>query len=130
MRSAEERIRSLHKRADYLTLERDRRRLVVSAIAAALLLTVLSAVLTPLLIRSGPSVWDASEASYAGSSLLADNAGGYVLAAVVAFILGVAVTAGIKLYRDKSEQNRTGAGDGNTGQENPETTENVNKCNH
>ena len=43
--------------------------------------------------------------SYAGASFLSDNAGGYVLVAVIAFMTGVIITAAIYFYR-RNRKNR------------------------
>ena len=97
MRTAEERISKLHKRAEQLQRQKDRRQIAglgsMSAFFAVLL--------TAILFQEVGLSQGVSEGQFTGSSLLSDVAGGYVLAAVLAFFAGVIITAVIFRYRRK-----------------------------
>lgn len=97
MRTQEERISQLHKRAEQLQRQKDRRQIAglgsMSAFFAVLLVTVL--------LQGGGLSQSASAGQFTGSSLLSEAAGGYVLAAVLAFFAGVIITAVIFRYRKK-----------------------------
>lgn len=95
MRTAEERIRKLHKRANELERQKSKHQMMglggVSAILAAALLAVM--------IRMDALTNSIDNGQFTGSSLLGESAGGYVLAAVIAFFIGVILTAVIFRYR-------------------------------
>jgi len=55
-----------------------------------------------------------TQGELAGSSLLADSAGGYVLVAVLSFAAAVAVTTLCFRYRRKQEEQQNGIRKGNT----------------
>lgn len=97
MRTAEERIKKLHKRANELERQRSERQMMglggVSAVLATVLLTVM--------IRMDALTNSIDSGQFAGSSLLSESAGGYVLAAVIAFFIGVILTAVIFRYRKR-----------------------------
>ena len=97
MRSAEERIVRMHERAAAIKRQEDKSRLRMLGCLSAALLVCLGVAMQQLQsmhhgVLSGQNT---------GSSLLDDSAGGYVLAAVIAFIAGVAITAVIFRYRNK-----------------------------
>ena len=88
MRTAEEQLRRMHMRAAEIKREEDRSRLRALGSLSGVLLVCLVVALQQLqclqhVILTGQST---------GSSLLDESAGGYVLAAVIAFALGVTVT--------------------------------------
>ena len=87
MRSAEERIEALHSRMEDLQKAKERR---INALlgAGCCMLTIL---LVALIFVNGSSN-GATAGIYSGSTMLLEDAGGYVLAAVIAFMLGVIVT--------------------------------------
>ncbi len=89
MRTAEERVARLHSRAAELQKQQTRRSLA-SLGGVSMILTV---VLSALIVRTGGSSHTLAGDEFTGSSLLSDGAGGYVLAAVIAFFVGVTVTA-------------------------------------
>ena len=97
MRTTEERIEKLHRRAEQLERQRNRRQLMglggLSAGLAVLLLAVM--------IRMDVLTNSIDGSRYTGSSLLSESAGGYVLAAVFAFFIGVILTAVIFRYRKR-----------------------------
>lgn len=97
MRTTEERIRHLHRRARELGRQRDQRRLTGLGSASVFFAVLLTAMLTQMdgVFQSVPGE------QYAGASLLDETAGGYVLAAVIAFFVGVLLTAAIFRYRQR-----------------------------
>ena len=88
MRTAEEMMRAVHARAAALRRSRHRRQLTLTGGACGLLS---AALLTSIGIFGGLRLRPVNE-SYAEASLLSDSAGGYVLAAVAAFMAGVIVS--------------------------------------
>lgn len=101
MRTAEERIEVLHSRAHALKMERNvawMKGLGGASGTLALCLVVLLSVM-------GKGGHDISGSGYAGTSLLSDDAGGYVLVAVIAFAVGVAITAILIRYRRNDRRN-------------------------
>ncbi|MCR4804675.1 MAG: hypothetical protein K5981_03390 [Clostridia bacterium] len=88
MRTSEERIREMHARASQMSQRKDKiilLRTAVSCIALALLLTASIAGSS----RTGGGFLPLE---YAGSTLTYGNAGGYILAAVLAFMAGAIIT--------------------------------------
>ncbi len=98
MKSNEERIELMHKKAEKLRRERNKRLMAVSAGIAALLFAVLVAAS----IGIDGQVVEYAETTFAASSLFAVSIGGYVIVAVVAFMIGVAITALIKKYNKRN----------------------------
>lgn len=96
MRTDEERVQFLHRRAKELKRKRDRDRLAVFGSLSASLMVLLVALIRGLSGTLRPIVGG----ELAGASMLSEGAGGYVLAAVAAFTAGVLVTAVI-YYRRK-----------------------------
>ena len=97
MRTAEEQLRRMHMRAAEIKREEDRSRLRALGSLSGVLLVCLIVVLQQLQslhheILTGQST---------GSSLLDESAGGYVLAAVIAFLAGVIITAVIYKKRNR-----------------------------
>lgn len=86
--TTEEALVEIMKRRDQIIIRRDRRACrMLSGTAGALV-----AVLVLVIALLPGKVTVASSGSVYGSFLLSQEAGGYVLASVVAFALGVAVT--------------------------------------
>ncbi len=97
MRTDAERIEQLHMRAGELNRHRARRQLAGLGSLSLLMAGVLLAVL----IQTCRTPHGIAGVQFAGSSLLAESSGGYVLAAVAAFFAGVIITALIYRYRRK-----------------------------
>lgn len=98
MRTAEERIASLHTRMVNRRRWRERRttnRLYAACVALALCLTAL--------VFDGAAHPGGTAGVYTGAAMLFSGAGPYVLTAVVAFMLGVAVTALLRNRLDKQK---------------------------
>ena len=93
MRSTAEMTRAVHGRAAAL-----RRRRVASAGAASGALTV---ALLALIGRLGGLAHRPAAEGFAGASMLSDSAGGYVLAAVLAFMAGVIVAVALIRHRKR-----------------------------
>ncbi len=94
MKSNEERIELMHRKAEKLRRERDRKLMAVSAGMGVLMFAMLIAAS----IGIDGQVSDYVETTFAASSLFEVSIGGYVIVAVAAFMIGVAITALIKKY--------------------------------
>ncbi len=88
MRTSEERIALLYERARALRRREDEKRLILTGGASGTLLAVLLAVMLHLDLRSGGMAGN----QFTGASLLGESAGGYVLVAVIAFVVAVVIT--------------------------------------
>ena len=97
MRTSEERIEQLHRRADVLQRQRSRWQLAGLGSASVFF----AVMLTTMIVQEGKLSHSVTGGQYTGSSLLSDSAGGYVIAAVIAFFVGVIITAAIFRYRRK-----------------------------
>lgn len=104
MNNTEERITRIHERAKEIKEEKNRRLMQIESTVSAVL-GVLLMVMIGLFSRAGSGVSQTTEqdAGYAGASMFGSTAGGYILVALVAFMLG-AVTA--ILIRSYMERNR------------------------
>ena len=104
MNTTDERIARIHERAKEIKTERSRRMVKVgSAVSAALgviLITVIGFLTNG---AGGVPAGTVSDVGYAGASMLGSAAGGYILVALVAFMLGVIVTVLIRTYLDKNK---------------------------
>jgi len=99
MRSAEERLAKMHERAAEIKRREDRTRLrILGSLSAALMVCLVFCMQQLQSMHHG-----ILSGENTGSSLLDDSVGGYVLAAVIAFIVGVAVTAVIFRHRNKAK---------------------------
>ena len=98
MRTDDERIEELHRRTEKLKKKRERRILAVSGSVSCLLAVLLIAVM----LKTDRVYQSIAGSGFAGSSLLSDSAGGYVLAAVIAFFAGVILTA--LIYRSRKKR--------------------------
>ena len=88
MRTNEEIVRAVHARAKAKARRRESVRIALTGSACAMLTG-----LVILMISSFGGLRHAVRSTgFAGASLLSDSAGGYVLAAVAAFMAGVIVT--------------------------------------
>ena len=90
MRTAEERITALHSKMEARKAAHERNG--TAAIGAG---CVLLAAFLFLMIFGGSPHPGGAAGMYSGAAMLFDDAGGYVLAAVAAFMIGVVVTAAI-----------------------------------
>ena len=87
MRTTEEIIRAVHTRTEALQKRREKTHLILTGGAG----TVLAGLLVLMISSLGGLQHEVRPTQFAGASLLEDSAGGYVLAAVVAFMAGVLV---------------------------------------
>ena len=100
MRTPEERVLALHARMDALLRARERRKTSFLGAGSALLALCLL-----LVIGAAGAVHPGGTAGlYSGAVMLFENAGGYVLVAVLAFMAGVVITVAL-LRRRFKEQN-------------------------
>ena len=99
--TAEERVESLHARMDSMRKARERRKTGLIGAAGA----VLTACLAWLIFAGGTAHGGGSADLYSGATMLFENAGGYVLAAIIAFMAGVVITAAA-IRKKKNETKR------------------------
>ena len=104
MRTQEERIAMLHKRAGELERQQDRSR----AVCWGSISSCLSVLLISCVVMAERVLHDSAGTQMSGASLLDESAGGYVLAAVIAFFTGVIITAVIFRYRRKEQTRKPG----------------------
>ncbi len=95
MRTEEQFLCGIHRRAAALRREKERRQTAAwSALSIALTVLLALETVTPHAPGTGMMT---------GASLLSDMVGGYVLTAVVAFMLGVAITVLLRHERAKKK---------------------------
>lgn len=97
MKTAEERIKKLHKRAAELKRQRDKRYLTGFGSASVFLAVMLAVAI----MQTDELFHSVTDGEYVGSSLLSESTGAYVLVAVAAFFIGVIITAVLIRYRRK-----------------------------
>lgn len=102
MRTAEERLALLHRRANLLEKKKELTLLKALGGASGGLAVCLLALFT-LFGQGGHGI---ASSGYAATSLLSEHAGGYVLAALIAFALGVVVTVLIMRYKGRDKQEK------------------------
>ncbi len=98
MRTNEERMRMLHERAEQLQKQSEKESVHKVGGICAVLLVALVGIIAGL--QGHPT--ELVQGDFTASSLLAQSAGGYVLVASIAFMLGVIVTIAIKKTLDKN----------------------------
>ena len=112
VKTAEERLACLHKKMDGRRRLRERRRTgAIGACSAALALCLFVCVFVGGAHNGGAA------GIYSGSTMLFEGSGGYVLVAVIAFMLGAAIAILLIRQRgrnarkeeEKEEQNETGS---------------------
>ena len=94
-----ERIMSLHRRMEERRHRRERRENGALSAAAA----VVTACLLLVIYGGGTAHLGGTAGLYSGSMMMFENAGAYVLVAMLAFMAGVAVTVALLHRRNKSE---------------------------
>lgn len=97
MRTAEERLEALHSRAYALKKQRD----VTWMRGLGGVSGAMAVCLVAMITVFGKGGHGITGSGYAGTSLLSESAGGYVLVAVIAFAIGVAVTVLLIRYGKK-----------------------------
>jgi hypothetical protein len=103
MMTSEERIGSLHTKMAARRKWREKRTIrQMSAACAALTLCLV------FLVFGGGAHPGGTAGVYTGAAMLFTGAGAYVLTAVVAFMLGVAITVFIKWKQDRQRQTEGG----------------------
>lgn len=98
--TTEERVKSLHARMDALKRRREKRKTGLTGEACV----VLTLCLVWLIFDGGTAHKGGPAGLYSGATMLFENAGGYVLAAVAAFAAGVVVTVLLIKKTRKKEQ--------------------------
>ena len=109
MRTAEERLALLHRRANLLEKKKELALLKALGGVSGSLAVCLLALFT-LFGQGGHGI---ASSGYAATSLLSEHAGGYVLAALIAFALGVVVTVLIMRYKGRDKPDSSGDKDDN-----------------
>ncbi len=99
----EELLREVLRRADAVRSLRDRRQTMALSGAAALIMLTIVVSTVRLIPQLGA---DLKETAY-GASLLPNEAGGYILAGVAAFVCGVILTLVCLRYREKTRREGT-----------------------
>ncbi len=99
MKTNEQRIAVLHQRAGQL--RRRQEKAILSGLASLSLL--ISVLLIRLAVVSAGHFGGITGDTFAGASLLDENIGGYVLAAVLAFMAGVSITVAVVRYRNRNK---------------------------
>ena len=100
MKSYEQRIMLMHKRAEGIQRQRDKMMITISGICSAAMMLFLVCFIS---LMDG-SLHTVSEAGFSGNSMLADSAGGYVLVGVIAFIVAVVFTLACWKVKAKDRQ--------------------------
>ena len=100
MKSYEQRIMLMHKRAEGIQRHKDKMMITISGICSAAMLIFLICFIS---LMDG-SLHTVSETGFSGNSMLADSAGGYVLVGVIAFIVAVVFTLACLKIKDKGGQ--------------------------
>lgn len=88
MRNATERVEAMHERARLIRRARDKTINIVLGVASTLML----AVVVILSMLPGGGLHPIEAVGEAGSSLLDEGVGGYVLVSVISFMLAVVIT--------------------------------------
>jgi hypothetical protein len=97
MKTQRERIKQLHIRAAEIKRQNEKRKTAgLGGFCIGLFVMLLVC-----MIRVDDSLQNIISVDVQGSSLLSDSAGGYILAAVLAFFSGVIITVVIFRYRKK-----------------------------
>ena len=98
MRSNEQRLQSMHERAETLRKRAEKAYLRVSGTASALL----AAFLIFLAAASPRKAGGTGNVTFAGASMLSDGVGGYVLVGVLSFFAAVFITVACIRHRSRS----------------------------
>lgn len=100
MRTAEEMVLAVHQRIDVLQRKRENRRTVTAGLGCL----SLTGIMLILIVRFSGTKHKILTVDYSGASLLADDAGGYVLVALVSFMAGAAVALFLRARRNKEQK--------------------------
>ena len=100
----EARVLALHARMDARRRARERRKTAALGSAG----TILTACLIYIVFSGSGTRFGSAAGPYAGAALLFENAGGYVLAAVLAFMAGAAVTVFLLHRREQAGKSEDG----------------------
>ena len=100
MKTAEQRVAAMHKRTEELSRRREKDILFLTAVCSCILL----AVLVPVTAALGGLTAGGSGDGFTAASLLDESAGGYILAALGAFMAGVIITVICVKLKDRGNQ--------------------------
>ena len=99
--TGEERVAELHRRMKGLRRKRESRLMNAMGVVS----TALFACLFVMIQNLGVGQYGTTSNIYSGSSLLYEEAGGYVLTAIVAFVVGTIVTVLCVRKHNKDKEN-------------------------
>jgi len=103
MRTNEQRIELMHKRAKDCIQKNEKRNAFISGSLSVMFLGLLTIMIQ---MTEGNHIFSTNN-DFSGNSMLSGNAGGYVLVAVIAFVLAVAVTfVCIRIHEGSKLNNR------------------------
>ena len=102
MKTAEQRIAALHKRTEEINRRREKDSLFLTAACSCILM----AVLIPLAAALGGYTPEGTGDAFTGASLLNESAGGYILAALAAFMAGVIITVICVKWRGREKEDQ------------------------
>ncbi len=97
--TSEERIASLHTRMDALWERRERRKTAGLGAGCG----ALAVCLIMMIVSEGRPSSGGTAGLYSGATMLFENAGGYVTAAIAAFMAGVIITVACIRFKTKHE---------------------------
>jgi len=100
MRSTEERIDLMHAKVEEMRRDHDKKLIRIYGSASALMALLLIA-FSAYVIGSPGTIMDAD---MAGTSMLSESAGGYVIVAVISFIIAVMVTVACLRLQHKDKR--------------------------
>ena len=99
MRTNEEMLQAVHQRVQAI----EQRKISVKTVATGSACSVLAVLLLFLFISFGGGQHRILSSNYSGASLLADDVGGYILVALVAFLAGAGIVAFLRARRKKQQ---------------------------
>ena len=97
MRTTDEMVLAVHERMHKIQRRQETARISAAGSSCALLFAAVIA----LIVRFGGMQHKVLPSAYSGASLLADDVGGYILTALIAFMAGAAIVAVIRAKRRK-----------------------------
>ena len=97
MRTTDEMVLAVHERMNKIQRRQETARISAAGGSCVLLFAAVIA----LVVRFGGMQHQVLPSAYSGASLLADDVGGYILTALIAFMAGAAIAAVIRAKRRK-----------------------------
>ena len=101
MGTADERIKRLYARANELRRRKRQNQTILAGCISFILLCALLLFMIPAISDAQNVLPGSRSGMFTGASLLSISTGGYVLVAVIAFVLGVVITSVLIRHKDK-----------------------------